>query len=185
MPHETEHPSDFPFENSTATKMLAAGLEGAQARKTSLRSLGKQLGYKQAVILSHMASGRVPIPIDRAVALANALDMPGDDFLIAVLEQRHPKVDWALLREPVTALREQGLVGQLEAVAGKPLSALSTEHIGVIQEVARDPNPRRRWLTVQEISVMDLIRDLLPYLKMDALAGSDREAITTALRDRR
>ena len=36
-------------------------------RDASVRQLGKNLGYSQAVVLSHMANGRVPIPLDRAL----------------------------------------------------------------------------------------------------------------------
>jgi hypothetical protein len=181
MAHETDATSDFPFRDSAAAKMLAVGIEGAQARHVSLRSLGKQLNYRQAVVLSHMASGRVPIPIDRAAELAEAIGISAKDFLVAVLEQRHPNIGWAALISGDTSPAARGVLGQLEAAAGKSFGALSTEHMGVMQEVARDPNPRRRWLTVQEMSVMDLIRDLLPYLKVDALAGSDRDVIIKAL----
>jgi hypothetical protein len=53
-----------------------------------------QLGYKSAVVLSHMRTGRLPIPIDRAGEIAKMVGLEPARFLILVLEQRYPDVDF-------------------------------------------------------------------------------------------
>ena len=53
----------YAYADSDAARMLASGLQRAsEERGLSIRQLGKLLKYKQAVVLSHMATGRVPIP---------------------------------------------------------------------------------------------------------------------------
>ena len=57
---------DYPLKETVATRMLAKALEdAARDRDLSQRQIARQLGYKGSVVLSHMALGRVPIPIDR------------------------------------------------------------------------------------------------------------------------
>ncbi|WP_174297769.1 helix-turn-helix domain-containing protein [Sphingomonas bacterium] len=85
--------SAYPRRDTSAATMLAAGFEQTTAsRKISLRQLGKKLGYKQAVALSHMAKGRIPISIERATQLSEALGFDQGTFLMAILEQRYPMV---------------------------------------------------------------------------------------------
>lgn len=56
----------YQWADTAAAKMLLSGLERARDQMgLSVRQLAKSLGYKQAVVLSHMATGRAPIPIDR------------------------------------------------------------------------------------------------------------------------
>src|SRR5437763_15377370 len=101
--------------------MLAEGLRfAAQERGVSLREIGRRLGYKQPVVLSHMANGRVPIPIDRAVDIARHVEIPARQLLEAVLQQQHPKVEWRLITG-------------LERVAGKPVSEPSPGHQRVLR----------------------------------------------------
>src|SRR5688572_16263254 len=98
-----------------AARMLASGLKvAALERGLSLRAIGGRLEYKQPVVLSHMATGRVPIPLDRALDIAREVGLPDKPFLEAVLQQRHPGVDWSL----VTG-RADPLIGELETIAGK------------------------------------------------------------------
>nr|WP_166175711.1 helix-turn-helix transcriptional regulator [Altererythrobacter segetis] len=86
---------DYPLANSEATRMLAAGLEhAAEDKGWSQRTIAKMLNYRASVVLSHMALGRVPIPIDRALQFARLLGMDTAKFLLAVLEQRHPEIDF-------------------------------------------------------------------------------------------
>ena len=50
--------------------MLRAALDRAQReQRLSIRKLGQRLGYKQATVLSHMATGRVLVPLERAADL--------------------------------------------------------------------------------------------------------------------
>jgi hypothetical protein len=169
---------DYEYKGTRAAQMLAEGLRRASAeRGLSVRQLGKKLNYKQAVVLSHWATGRVPIPIDRAVEVAREVGLPEREFLLAVLEQRHSEVDWKL----ITGFQDD-LAEDLEAIAGKPLSTLPAEHQQVMKEVVAEVQPRRRWLTLSEVPVMEAIREQVPYVRSDGLPRRLVETITTALR---
>jgi transcriptional regulator with XRE-family HTH domain len=169
---------EYGYKNTRAAQMLADGLRRASSeRGLSVRQLGKRLNYKQAVVLSHWATGRVPIPIDRAVEVAREVGLPEREFLLAVLEQRHREVDWHL----ITGFKDD-LVEDLEDIAGKPLSTLSPEHQAVMKEVVAEARPQRRWLTVNEVPVMQAIREQIPYVRSDGLPRGLIEKITTALR---
>lgn len=169
---------DYEYKDTRAAQMLAEGLRRASAeRGLSVRQLGKKLNYKQAVVLSHWATGRVPIPIDRAVEVAREVGLPEREFLLAVLEQRHSEVDWNL----ITGFQDD-LVEDLEAIAGKPLSTLPAEHQQVMKEVVAEVQPRRRWLTLSEVPVMEAIREQVPYVRSDGLPRRLVETITAALR---
>lgn len=169
--------------DTAAARMLAAALKRAsEERGLSLRQLAKIMNYKQAVVLSHMSSGRVPIPIDRAEQLADVLGLNKAAFLRAVLEQRHPDVDWALLtlggrQDPYA----QELAEELEAILGAPLSSLSQSQRRVLREVANDARPDRRWATVQELPALELIREWRPSFREVGLSEEDRRALKTLL----
>src|SRR5690349_25089099 len=108
------------YANTTAAMMLAAGLRSAaQERALSLREIGRRLGYRQPVVLSHMASGRVPVPIDRASEIAEQVGIPRAPFLEAVLHQHHPAVEWGLV-----TCKTDPFVLDLEEAAGRPFSDL-------------------------------------------------------------
>lgn len=175
---------DQDLAGTAAAKMLSGAItRAADERGLSLRSLAKELGYKQAVVLSHMASGRVPIPIDRAEQLAEVLELNKARFLRAVVEQRHPEVNWAILsnvrsREPVDA---DPLGEELRAILGKPLRSLSGEQRRVMREVAAEIHTARRWISVHELPVLELIRTWRPEVEAKGLTSEDRVALKTAL----
>jgi len=160
--------------------MLSDGLRRASSeRGLSVRQLGKKLNYKQAVVLSHWATGRVPIPIDRAVEVAREVGVPEREFLLAVLEQRHADVDWKL----ITGASDD-LVEDLEDIAGGSLSSLPAEHQQVMKEVVAEARPARRWLTVSEVPVMEAIREQVPFVRSDGMPRSMIELLSTALKGR-
>jgi hypothetical protein len=109
--------------------------------------------------------------------VAREVGLPEREFLLAVLEQRHSEVDWNL----ITGFQDD-LVEDLEAIAGKPLSTLPAEHQQVMKEVVAEVQPRRRWLTLSEVPVMEAIREQVPYVRSDGLPRRLVETITTALR---
>src|SRR4051794_35113776 len=89
---------DYPLQGTRAQMMLEEAMKRAQVAGRSQRQVAKDdLGYGSSVVLSHMTLGRVPIPIDRAEDIANALGMEPKAFLLAVLEQRHPDIDYRAL----------------------------------------------------------------------------------------
>src|SRR5689334_14158863 len=88
---------DYPLQGTRAQVMLESAMKAAQATGRSQRQVAAELGYKTSVVLSHMTVGRVPIPVDRAKDMATTLGMDPDTFLLAVLEQRHPEIDFKSL----------------------------------------------------------------------------------------
>lgn len=170
--------SDFEYAGTPAAKMLSEGLRAAAVdRGLSVRQIGKLLDYKQAVVLSHMANGRVPIPIDRALDIAEVVGLPAKEFLIAVLEQRHPEVNWGL----ITGIGDD-FVASLEALAGRSLSQLSAEHRAVMREVVVEPHPGRRWLNLAEVPLVDALRHEEPNLRTEGVTARQKETIVSALR---
>lgn len=156
-----------------AARMLASGLRvAAVERGLSLREIGRRLNYKQPVVLSHMATGRVPIPLDRALDIAREVGLPAKQFLQEVLQQRHPNVDWRLVTSVVDPF-----VDELETIARKPLSDLSAEHQRVLKDVVRDPEPRSRWLSINEISALQHLRKIFPHMHRDGLSSNDRSLL--------
>ena len=172
--------SDHPLKDTRATIMLNEAMKMAQASGRSQRDVAKELGYKSSVVLSHMTAGRVPIPVDRAKEIANALGMKPSAFLLAVLEQRFPDVDFKTLFN--VSYSSDRTVGRLEAVAGCSLNDLPAETRGMLDEVVAARNPRRRWLETAELATMDLVRSLRPESPSSGLSDEDRQAIQKALR---
>jgi hypothetical protein len=160
---------DYPLANSEATKMLAAGLKQAEEEKgLSQRTIAKTLNYKSSVVLSHMALGRVPIPIDRALEIARLLKMDSSRFLLAVLQQRHPDIDFPRLLNAGKGGSAKGskvesyVMDELQAIAGKPLDDLPVDKVNVLREAVGDPNPQRRWLAFHELPTVELLRQKHP-----------------------
>lgn len=169
----------FPYRDTVAAQTLASGLRRLSDEKgTSLRQLAVTLGFKQAVVLSHMASGRMPIPLDRAEQLADALELDKADFLFAVLEQRHTSTNW---RGELASPASDEVVIELEAIAGQPLNRLSGEQISVLREVAAEPRPRRRWLTIHELTAVEHLRRLRPMIHVHGLSATDMRALEKSL----
>tara|TARA_R110000824_G_C15186648_1_gene674341 strand:- start:428 stop:979 length:552 start_codon:yes stop_codon:yes gene_type:complete len=173
---------DFPYADSTAARMLSAGLERASNEEgRSVRQIGRDLDYKQAVVLSHMANGRVPIPIDRAEDIAATLHLNPGTFLQAVVKQRHPKVSWGLLSHMDQNLTDDTLSLELEAILGKSLKDLTKEHRSVIREVVAEPHPRPRWLSVHELFVVSKLREWRPHLPSEGFAKEEIDSLRAAL----
>ncbi len=159
------------YTGTAAAQMLAEGLRiAAQEHRLSLREIGRRLGYRQPVVLSHMASGRVPIPIDRATDIAEQVGITPDEFLEAVLRQHHPNVEWAL----ITA--EAG-----QFVFDKPLQSLSADHRRILQEVVRDSQPEERWLSIPEIAAVKFLRELFPHLSTAGLSVEDCQILRASV----
>ncbi|QIG54491.1 helix-turn-helix transcriptional regulator [Altererythrobacter sp. BO-6] len=170
--------NDYQFADSAAARMLSQGLVRAnEERGLSVRQLGKQLGYSQAVVLSHMANGRAPIPIDRAEQLADALKLDKKSFLQAVVQQRHPSVSWHLLSGGSQHSGSDNLPQELEAILGAQLKDLNKEQRAVMREVASDPSPRRRWLTVHEVPTVQELRAMYPSMEREGIPASDLAAL--------
>jgi len=165
----------FTYASTAAARMLHKGLQTAAVeRKLSLREIGRRLGYSQPVVLSHMASGRVPIPIARATDIASEVGLNGKRFLEAVLEQRHPDIDWGLITAP-----SRTLCVELERLARKPLDELKAGHQRVLKEAVEEQDPEARWISVAEVSAMQLLRELFPAVSTGGLSATDRNFLRT------
>lgn len=174
--------NDYPLSESQASRMLAQGLARAkEERGWSIRQIGKLMGYKTSVVLSHMASGRVPIPIDRAEELADIIGLDKKDFLQSVLIQRHPRVSWGLLSGPYQTIRNDNLTLELEAALGSSLKDLSLEQRAVMREVAAEKSPRRRWLTVHELHAVEKLRKLFPSIRNEGISSADWSGVEALL----
>ncbi|WP_439546830.1 hypothetical protein [Sandarakinorhabdus sp.] len=181
--------SDYPYAATAAARMLSDAIGArAEAGGESLRQLAGKLGYRSAVVLSHMRTGRLPIPVDRAVEIAQAVGMDESKFLVLVLEQRFPDVD---IRKAFADAPQEGsqelpislvrLIGELSALAGRPITELPAESLGVLREVVADPHPRRRWLTIPELSMIELARRSDPSFAQNGLSVQQMEAIAVCL----
>lgn len=178
MQHE---PSEgYPLQGTRAQIMLERGMRAAQAAGRSQRQVAEELGHRSSVVLSHMTLGRVPIPIDNAERIAAALGIDPKAFLLAVLEQRHPNIDFQSLFN--ISYSSADTVGHLEAIAGCSLDDLPAETRAMLEEVVGARSPRRRWLALAELATMELIRDLRPNSSTEGLSNEDRAAIEKALR---
>jgi hypothetical protein len=159
--------NDYPLQGTRAQRMLFEALDRANREKQqSQRYIAQQFGYKGSVVLSHMAAGRVPIPVDRAVDFARYLGMDQNEFLLAVLEQRHPDIDFNRLLTKGKAGKatksDSALLDELEALAGKPLDELPIGQVRVMREIVQDANAPRRWVQPHEIGILEQIRRLRP-----------------------
>jgi hypothetical protein len=165
----------FTYASSAAARLLNNGLKTAAVeRKLSLREIGRRLGYRQPVVLSHMASGRVPIPIDRATDIAREVGLDAKQFLEAVLEQRHPEIDWSLITVPTATF-----CGEMERLAGKSLDELEAGHQRVLKEAVEERDPEARWICDAEVPAMQLLREQFPSVSTAGLSATDREFLRT------
>jgi hypothetical protein len=127
-----------------------------------------------------MALGRVPIPVDRAVDFARYLGMDQNEFLLAVLKQRHPEIDFDRLLTKGKGPRKassSALADELEATAGKPLDNLNIGQVKVMREVVQDANAPRRWVNAHEIGMIEQIRKVKP----DGLTPAENKKLLECL----
>lgn len=149
--------ADHPHRGTAAARLLNEGLRRASAeRSLSLRKIAAALGMKQATVLSHMAKGRIAIPLDRAVQLAKVLRLDIPAFCMAVLEQKAPEM--AEYLSPGLPVQE-GLRNLVEIVGR---AELDEERLAIMREMVRDTNPGERWLRLEEIALVNDIRRLRP-----------------------
>ena len=173
------------FGDTDAARMLRGAIAHTrETKKISQRDLAKALGYKQSAVLSHMALGRVPIPVERAAQLAEHLSIDPQAFLVAILKQRFPSVKWnSEFWESESAPTSKHFVRTLEAIAGRAMDDLSSAQMRVMREVAADPNSERRWLSVHEVQAINLLRRLLPKISSDGLSPEDENLIEGLIGD--
>jgi hypothetical protein len=165
--------------------MLRDGLERAsRERRLSVRALAKKLAYKQATVLSHMANGRVAVPLERASGIARELDLPEAEFLVAAVEQRAPQAaDLLRKNTPIQSTESvgSGFITQLAEIVGTLLEHLNEEQKQVVREVVLEPRPRRRWLSTAELPAVLVLRQARPEMTKDGLPSIELERLLRAL----
>ena len=178
----TNPQSSHPFAASEAAMMLTAGLRLLrEERGISLRNVASSMGLKQATSLSHMAVGRIPIPVDRAEELAERLHLDRVAFLQAVLGQRYPNVNWKTSLISDDALGDAETTESWRQIFGNNSAQLSSEKISIIREIVKDRWPRDRWLAEEEVPLVALIRHLRPEWCNSGVSFDDEDAIRKAL----
>ncbi len=179
---ERTEDGEHPFAGTTAMEMLRDGLRrAADQRGLSTRAAAKQLGYKATVVISHMATGRVPIPLDRAAEIAEVVGLDPTRFFRAVLEQRHPGSAEILGLNSLVTSTTDPFADELRMIAGCNLADLPDEHKIVIREAVSERHPRRRWLSLQELSVMAKLRQRRPELAEAGLSSAELDRIVGVL----
>ena len=175
--------NEYPLADTEAARILARGLQHLSRMGVSIRELARRMEYKQGTILSHMATGRVPIPVDRAPELAKHLGIDERRFVTAVLNQRHPSLNWNhFFGESEPSFDEiDGPAAELQMIARLPLRNLKEGQLKVMREVAADPNADQRWLSVHELAAFQLMRSLRPEMVDQGISAADKRAIEKAL----
>lgn len=170
----------FPYADTQAAVSLQSALARMKAhQKKSLRQIAKQLNYKQAVVLSHMAKGRIPIPVERAEEIANVLDINPTPFLKMVLKQRFPTISLLFDEEnsnPVNLSMDANLTS-----LGDSLSNATPTQLSIVRDVLRDHRPEERWLSTPEVFVVSELRKLRPDITRDGLSSDDIHQLQKAL----
>lgn len=160
--------------------MLANAVKVAASRGRSQRQIAKELHYRNSTVLSHMATGRAPIPVDRAEDIAIAVGLDINRFLLAVLEQRFPKVNFRNLFN--ISLSANSTVAKLEMVSGASLDDLPLEVQALLAEVVAVRNPLKRWLSLPEFQIMEALRRHRPDVAIQGLTDVEMERVIGALR---
>jgi len=169
------------FKETVAAQMLRTALDKAAERGVSTRAVARQLGYKATVVISHMATGRVPIPLDRAAKIAEVVGMDTRRFFLAVLEQRHPGSTAVLGAQDYAAAAPDPFAAELELLAGSSLGELPEEHKRVLRDVVSDRAPARRWLSAAELPTVLLLRRLRPGFSEHGITREDLSGIEALL----
>lgn len=175
---EIEEKSDNPFAESEAAQMLSAALDESGL---STREVARRLGYKATVVISHMATGRVPIPLDKAADIAKAVSLDPSRFVKAVMVQRHPDAAKFLSSTGTPGAHSDPLCAELTLLAGCDLSELSDDHKKVLREVVADKSPARRWLSLAELPTILMLRGRRPRMSESGIPAGELALIQAAL----
>jgi len=154
----------LPYAGTRAAAMLKEALARYTSQhKGGLRALAGVIGMNQATVLSHMATGRIGIPLDRVQQFAEVLDLNVEAFSLAVIEQREPAM-LSLLQsvyrvetEGTDSAERAGLIREIRAA-----KVLSPRQISLIRDIVRDPELSTRVVTGRESELIWKIREARP-----------------------
>lgn len=167
----------FPYVDTDAAQILRSALDQyVRRKKSSLRKLAKELGYKQSTMFSHMANGRIAIPIDRATELADVLEIPRAVFVSAVVKQRYPEAFDAL----AAGADSSGLQMDLAGVSASD-PRLTKMQQKILHELLRDTCPEERWLAASEVALVKFLRTEVPQVFDEHVTGARLRALKAAI----
>jgi hypothetical protein len=169
----------YPHAATRAARMLSQSLAKTTSEQLGgLRAIAASLGMKQAVSLSRMANGRMPVPLERVTELAEVLGLDPADFGLAVIEQRAPSV-YAILEDAFDIKiggTRSPIASRLRRLIAGATSA-GEEQVTIVDEVLADRRPSERWLKPTEVPVIKLMREIYP----DGPTMADLERLRSAL----
>ena len=172
----------YPNAESEAAVCLRRALDRLKREeKRSLRSVARELGYKQPVTISHMANGRMLIPVERAHDIALVAGIDPEYFQKIVLKQRYPNVEFNFQQEQRTMFQ---LSSDVSSALGEfedgQMPSLSQSR--VIREVLRDERAAERWLSPHELLTVQIIRRLRNNFTAEGLSAPDLELLRYILK---
>ena len=172
--------NQFPHADTQAALALQSALARAKTqKKLSLRAIAKLLNYKQAAVLSHMANGRIPIPVERAQEIATVLDINPHAFMKLVLKQRYPDMPISVEDDVTNHFSLLSELSHPSLPVG--LSNATPSQMRIIREVLRDDHASERWLSPHEVFFVNEIRKLRPDIIADGLSSDDLQQVRLAL----
>lgn len=170
----------FPHADTDAALALQLAINTAKVKnKTSLRTIAKQLNYKQAAVLSHMANGRIPIPVKRIKDIAIVLDLNPEAFFKLVLKQRCPEISSSVEDDGTNHYALLSDLRHPDMPLG--LANATPSQMRIIREVPHDDHAAERWLSPHEIRYVNEIRKLKPEVVTDRLSPRDLQLLSLAL----
>ncbi|WP_298190565.1 hypothetical protein [Novosphingobium sp.] len=118
---------------------------------------------KQATVLSHMATGRIGIPLDRVEQFAEVLEMNPEEFSFAVIEQREPAM-LGLLSRFYGHVCDRAQSGELASLIDEMRSTadLSSRQMSDIREILRQRDTPSRLVTGRASELISVIRSARP-----------------------
>lgn len=168
----------LPHSDTEARFMLSDAIAARRrADKASLRMLAAEMEMSSAM-LSHMATGRIPIPVDGAAKLADALGISRSEFVKSVLKQRFPNA--------MAILDDEADVGGNDGSEVTRARMMVTFYDGtpptgdlalILDQVRTADDAQERWLTPSELPVVNMIRRLRPNFSKLGLTEVDLDLI--------
>jgi hypothetical protein len=126
-----------------------------------------------------MASGRIPIPLERAEEIANVLDINPRGFIKMVLKQRYPNMPLPVEDDVTNHL---AFIGEINRTSvDLDLSSATPSQLRIVREVLWDDRASERWLSPHEVFFVNLIRKLRPDVTKDGLSFDDLQKLRLAL----
>ena len=152
----------LPYADTRAAFMLDSAIRRYTTQNAGgLRALAARIGIKQATVLSHMANGRIGIPLDRATQLAEVLGMDATEFSMAVLQQREPEI-FKLLSPTIAKNTKPPKVTECVTHLFQSGATISPLKMRLIVELLASPDANFRHATGSEAQLLNLIRNLCP-----------------------